>query len=101
MNHNELVGWSGGDVRFAPVFFSSGDLHPNNQKRLEITMAAIALKCGEIFVLETKGATFIERSIYYIHLVDWASFYLSELNGADIMDMKIVDYLKGELAKLA
>ena len=101
MNHNELVGWSGGDARFAPVFFSSGDLHPNNQKRLEITMAAIAQKCGEIFVLETKGATFIERSIYYIHLVDWASYYLSELNGADIMDMEIVDYLKGELAKLA
>ena len=23
MNHNELVGWSGGDARFAPVFFST------------------------------------------------------------------------------
>ena len=30
MNHNELVSWGGGDARFAPVFFSSGDLHPNN-----------------------------------------------------------------------
>jgi glucose/mannose-6-phosphate isomerase len=101
MNHNELVSWGGGAARFAPVFFSSGDLHPNNQKRLEITMAAIEKKAGEIFVLETKGATFIERSLYYIHLVDWASFYLADLNGADIMDMQIVDYLKGELAKLS
>ena len=100
MNHNELVGWSGGDARFAPVFFSSGDLHPNNQKRLEITMAALEKKCGDIFVLQTKGATLIERSIYYIHLVDWASYELSVLNGADIMDMEIVDYLKRELAKL-
>ncbi|TAF86190.1 MAG: hypothetical protein EAZ48_05555, partial [Flavobacteriia bacterium] len=90
-----------GDARFAPVFFSSGDLHPNNQKRLEITMSAIEQKAGEIFVLETKGETFIERSLYYIHLVDWASFYLCDLNGADIMDMEIVDYLKGELAKLS
>jgi glucose/mannose-6-phosphate isomerase len=101
MNHNELVSWGGGDARFAPVFFCSGDLHPNNQKRLEITMAAIEKKAGQIFVLETKGATFIERSLYYIHLVDWASFYLCDLNGADIMDMEIVDYLKGELAKLS
>ncbi len=101
MNHNELVSWGGGDARFAPVFFSSDDLHPNNQKRLEITMSAIEQKAGEIFVLETKGETFIERSLYYIHLVDWASFYLCDLNGADIMDMEIVDYLKGELAKLS
>ena len=26
MNHNELVGWTGGDDRFAPVFFNTGDL---------------------------------------------------------------------------
>ena len=63
-------------------------------------MAALEKKCGEIFVLQTKGATLIERSIYYIHLVDWASHELSVLNGADIMDMEIVDYLKRELAKL-
>ncbi len=99
MNHNELVGWSGGDTRFAPVFFSTGDLHPRNQKRLEITMDAVEKKCGSIFTLHAKGDSLIERSLYLIHVVDWASYYLSDLNGADINDMKIVDYLKDQLAQ--
>jgi glucose/mannose-6-phosphate isomerase len=100
MNHNELVGWSGGDARFAPVFFNTGDVHPRNQKRLEITMAAVEKKCGKVFTLHTKGETLIERSLYLIHIVDWASFYLCDLKGADINDMEIVDYLKEELSKL-
>ncbi len=99
MNHNELVGWTGGDARFAPVFFCTGDLHPRNQKRLEITMAHIESKCGKIFKLEAKGSNFVERSIYLINLVDWASYYLCNLNGADIIDIQIIDYLKGEMAK--
>lgn len=100
MNHNELVGWSGGDARFAPVFFSTGDLHPRNQKRLEITKAAVEKKCGKVFTLHSKGDTLIERSLYLIHIIDWASFYLCDLKGADINDMEIVDYLKEELDKL-
>jgi len=80
-------------------FFSSGDMHPRNQKRFEITLAAVEKKCGKVFVLETKGETFIERSLYFIHIVDWASYYLCDLNGADIIDIEIIDYLKGELAK--
>jgi glucose/mannose-6-phosphate isomerase len=100
MNHNELVGWSGGDARFAPVFFNTGDVHPRNQKRLEITMAAVEKKCGKVFTLHTKGETLIERSLYLIHIFDWASFYLCDLKGADINDMEIVDYLKDELSKL-
>jgi glucose/mannose-6-phosphate isomerase len=99
MNHNELVGWTGGDARFAPVFFCTGDLHPRNQKRLEITMAHIESKCGKIFKLEAKGSNFVERSIYLINLVDWASYFLCNLNGADIIDIQIIDYLKGEMAK--
>ena len=99
MNHNELVAWSGGDARFAPVFFNTGDLHPRNQKRLEITLAAVEKKCGKVFTLHTKGATLIERSLYLIHIVDWASYYLSELKPVDAMDIKVIDYLKSELAK--
>ncbi len=99
MNHNELVGWSGGDARFAPVFFCTGDLHPRNQKRLEISMAHVESKCGEIFKLEAKGNNFVERSLYLINVVDWASYYLCNLNGADIIDIQIIDYLKGEMAK--
>jgi len=99
MNHNELVGWTGGDERFAPIFFDTGDLHPRNYKRFEISKAAIEKKCGKVLSVNAKGNSFIERSIYLINIVDWASYYLCEMNGADIIDIEIIDYLKGELAK--
>ena len=99
MNHNELVGWTGGDKRFAPVFFVTADQHPRNSKRFQITQKAVENKCGTSFTLTAKGASFIERSLYLTHVVDWASFYLCEMNGADIIDIEIIDYLKGELAK--
>ena len=99
MNHNELVGWSGGDERFAPIFFNTGDIHPRNYKRFEITQNAVEKKCGKVLLVNAKGDSFIERSVYLINIVDWASYYLCEMNGADIIDIEIIDYLKGELAK--
>ena len=99
MNHNELVGWTGGDDRFAPVFFNTGDLHPRNYRRFEISKSAIEKKCGKVFNVSAKGDSFIERSLYLINIVDWASYYLCEMNGADIIDIEIIDYRKSELAK--
>lgn len=98
MNHNELVGWGGGDTRFAPVFFRTVDVHPRNAKRFQITVDAIKKKSVEVFILDAKGDTMIERALYFIHVVDWASYYLCDLNKVDIMDIDIIDYLKSELA---
>lgn len=97
MNHNELVGWGGGDTRFAPVFFTTGDLFPKNQKRMDITIETIAKKTST-FQLTPKGANFIERSFYLIHLVDWASYYHAEMNNVDSIEIEIINYLKSELA---
>lgn len=100
MNHNELVGWGGGDGRFAPVFFLTEDIHPRNRKRFEISMMAVKKKTGAVCVVEAKGSSLVERSLYLIHLVDWASYYLCEKNGVDIMDIEIIDFLKAELGKM-
>jgi glucose/mannose-6-phosphate isomerase len=98
MNHNELVGWGGGDKRFTAVFFDTGDLIPRNQKRLEITRDVVAKKTT-IHNLPAKGNSFIERSFYLIHLVDWASYYASQIKKVDAFDIDIIDFLKDELAK--
>ena len=98
MNHNELVGWSGGDERFAVLFLNTRDLNPRKQLRYAITKDVIAKKAAGVMELTPNGNTQIQRSFYLIHLVDWASFYLSEMNKADIMDIKVIDYLKNELA---
>jgi glucose/mannose-6-phosphate isomerase len=97
MNHNELVGWGGGDTRFAPVFFTTGDLFPKNQKRMDITIETIAKKTST-FQLTPKGTNFIERSFYLISVVDWASLYHAEMNNVDPIEIVIIDYLKSELA---
>jgi glucose/mannose-6-phosphate isomerase len=99
MNHNELVGWGGGDQRFAPVFFETSDIHPRNKKRFEITRKATEDKCGKVMTINAKGGSRVEQAIYLIHVVDWASFYLCEANNQDIIDINIIDYLKGELSK--
>jgi len=98
MNHNELVGWGGGDRRFAPVFFMTSGNHPRNDKRMEITRDKIAQKTA-VFDLHAKGDSIIEQSIYLINLVDWASYYLAALDDIDTIDIAVIDYLKSELAK--
>ncbi len=97
MNHNELVGWGGGDNRFAVVYFNTGDLIPRNQKRVEITFEIIRKKTKVLFI-DAKGMNRIERSFYLIHLVDWASFYLAEKTQTDPIEIEVIDHLKGELA---
>ncbi len=101
MNHNELVGWGGGDQRFNVVFLNTGDLIPRNQKRFDITRELVTKKAGGVTVIDAKGNNRIERSFYLIHLVDWASLYLANLKQEDAMDIKVIDYLKDELANFA
>jgi len=100
MNHNELVGWAGGTNDFAAVFFDTKDLNKQNRKRFEVSIDVAKKHTTNVSIIEAIGSNQIERSVYLIHLVDWASFYLSELNSVDIMDIKVIDYLKSELSKL-
>jgi len=98
MNHNELVGWGGGDDRFATIFFVENNMHPRNKRRLEISKDVVLKKGASLMEVSPKGNSFIEQTLYFINIVDWASLYLSELKGVDPIDIEIIDYLKNELA---
>ena len=98
MNHNELVGWGGGDDRFATVFFETSDIHPRNRKRIEITKEAIQKKSSKIMTIVAEGNSQIERSIHLINIVDWASLYLAEMTETDPIEIVIIDHLKSSLA---
>lgn len=100
MNHNELVGWEGGDKRFSALFLRNENDYDRNQKRIDIIKGIIAGKTEHVHEVWSKGSSNIQRALYLIHLGDWASFYLSELNQVDIMDIKSIDLLKSELSKL-
>jgi glucose/mannose-6-phosphate isomerase len=98
MNHNELVGWGGGDERFATVFFDVDGNHPRNDKRTEITKLKVSERSSTLSI-SAKGNSRIEQSIYIINIVDWASLYLAEMKDVDPVDIAVIDYLKSELSK--
>lgn len=100
MNHNELVGWEGGDERFFPVFLRNEDDFSRNQKRIEIIKGIISEKTPHLEEVWSKGDSSIARSLYLIHFGDWVSYFLSELNQVDIMDIRSIDHLKSELSKV-
>lgn len=100
MNHNELVGWGGGDDRYAVWFLQTGDLSERNQKRFEISVDITKKHSQSVHVSEVVGSSIIEKSIYLIHLIDWASLYLSNLKNGDPIEIRTIDFLKGELAKI-
>jgi glucose/mannose-6-phosphate isomerase len=98
MNHNELVGWGGGDDRFRVVAFRSDLEHVRTKTRMELCQGIIEKKAAyrEIFA---NGNSLFTQFIYLIHLGDWTSWYLSEIRKVDAVEVNVIDYLKGELAR--
>ncbi len=97
MNHNELVGWGLGNDSYGVLFFDSKDWFDRNRVRMEFSRDYIAKKYAHIYTLEAKGDTIMERSIHFINVVDWASFYLAELNNVDPIEIDVINELKGKL----
>ena len=102
MNHNELVGWEyPADLlkKTVVIFMLSSYDNPRTRTRLKITEEIYNDKAGKLIQKEAKGDSFVEQAIYLTHLFDWVSFYVAEENGADPFPVKVIDYLKSELAK--
>lgn len=100
MNHNELVGWEGGNDSYSCLFLRNESDNPRNQKRMDIIKDIIGAKTPHVHELWSKGENNIERALYLVHFGDWVSYHLSEINQVDIMDIKSIDLLKSELSKL-
>jgi glucose/mannose-6-phosphate isomerase len=99
MNHNELVGWAGGDKSVSVIVLQNEDDSLKNKKRIEINKTIISKYTDKIFDIYGKGQSKIERTLYHIHLEDWISLHLGEINGVDIVEVNVIDFLKSELAK--
>jgi len=99
MNHNELVGWAGGNDDFAVTFFVSQYLSDRNKLRTELSKEVIGNKTSSVLMIEGRGNSIIEESFYFIHIIDWASLYLADLNQKDAVEIKVIDFLKDSLNK--
>jgi len=68
--------------------------------RIDINKKIISKLTPNIQEINSKGKNLVERSIYLVHLVDWVTWYLSDLRKMDSIEVDVIDYLKGELAKV-
>lgn len=100
MNHNELVGWGQGDNRYAVLFLDSLWINGRNKKRLELTREIVSKKTNNVKTVSGIGNSLIEQSLYFVNMLDWASYYMAELGKVDAVEVDVIDYLKGELAKI-
>ena len=100
MNHNELVGWREKNPNLAVVYFRNADDYSRNALRMDINKTIIKEYADKIIELHSKGNTMIERALYLVHLGDWVSWYLAQLRGMDALEVKVIDFLKGELGKV-
>ncbi len=100
MNHNELVGWTGGDNRVAVLIIRNDDDHKRSQIRMELCKKLMGEKCDTIIEVHSKGSNRIERTFYLNHLGDWLSIDLAELRSEDPVAIPAIIYLKGELSKI-
>lgn len=100
MNHNELVGWRTKNDDLAVVLFRNETDFKNIQARMEINKGTFAEYTNTTVEVWSKGESDLQRVLYLIHIGDWISYFLGEKKGVDIMEVKAIDYLKDELAKL-
>lgn len=98
MNHNELLGWNGGNDTFAAIFLRNESDNERNQFRMEICKEIISNKTNSIVEIFSKGNSIIENTFYLILLTDWISVYLADEYGVDAIEIKVIDRLKNELS---
>lgn len=100
MNHNELVGWTEAHPELAVIILRNDSDYSRTQARIEISKEVFSKYTSNITEIWSKGKSKLERSIYLIHLTDWVSVLIAEIKNIDPTEVRIIDHLKGSLAKL-
>lgn len=102
MNHNEIVGWQhpeGIYEQLAVLLIRTAYDHPRVRLRMDLSKKIFEKKVQDVLEIEALGATYLEQALYLIHLFDWVSVYLAELNNENPNTIDNIDYLKSELSK--
>lgn len=99
MNHNELAAWNNEKKETAVVYFRPKVEIDRNTLRIDINKKIISPYCDTIIDIFAKGKTQVEQALYFVHVGDWISYYIAQLNNIDSTDVKAIKYLKTELAK--
>jgi glucose/mannose-6-phosphate isomerase len=101
-NHNELVGWNVIDSyknRLVVIYLMDSDDHGRVVRRMSIVEGIIKKYGVEIVDVHSQGDFPLGRIFSLIQTGDFTSFYLAILNNVDPTPVKVIDYLKTQLAK--
>ncbi len=98
MNHNELVGWTEKHDDISVLFMRNTSDHKRNAVRVNLNKEIVA-KYSNTMEIFSLGENHLERTMYWIHLGDWVSIFLSEMNAVDAVEVNVIDFLKSELGK--
>jgi glucose/mannose-6-phosphate isomerase len=99
MNHNELVGWKDKAPEKAVIILRNEDDYERVQLRIDINKKVIKKYTPNVYELYSKGNSYWEKVFYFIHVTDWVSVILADLRNQNATEVKVIDFLKGELAK--
>jgi glucose/mannose-6-phosphate isomerase len=103
LNHNELVGWKNPPQllkQMHVVFLRDRRTHRRVAIREDITKGIVSERAAGVTEVWSEGTSLLARMFYLVHFGDWVSYYLAILNKEDPTPVRVIDYLKSELAKL-
>lgn len=103
MNHNEIVGWQFPEQLYehlSVLLIKTDYDQPRVHVRMDLCKKIFREKVQDVLEITASGATFLEQVFYLVHIFDWVSVYLAELNHVDPKSSDSIEYLKEELSKV-
>lgn len=102
-HHNEVMSWTNSSLRNKFVYTILYDEKDFHRVKLRVEITVKILKDFGIvpILLKGEGNSYLSRSLYLIHLVDWISIYIAELYGYDPISVDTIGRIKEELKKYA
>jgi glucose/mannose-6-phosphate isomerase len=100
MNHNELVGWRDQRDDLAVLWLRNKDDYQRTAIRTDITKGVTDKLSGNSIEIWSKGKSALEKAFYFVHLGDFLSTELADRRGVDAVEINVINYLKGALAKV-
>jgi glucose/mannose-6-phosphate isomerase len=102
LNHNAVVGYEfppEAKERILVFMLRSSSLHPRNLLRYQVT-AELLTRAGITYeFVEARGKSALAQVLSLVLLGDYASFYLSMLNGVDPTSTDAIGFVKQSLAR--
>lgn len=101
LNHNETVGWEAPERLLSEievVLLRDREDSPRLVRRFEVTSQIMRDHVGSITEVWSVGASALARLFSLLYIGDYASYYLAIMNDIDPKPVRVIDYLKSQLA---